>query len=152
MKKERLIYDSGKIELWARLFFSAIGLLGFVGAVLCIVRKAIIPAILFGAVGMSLLSVWFCRSRLFYDSSGQQLIVRSASTFWMPWRISLTCAESLYIREVVKAGGFSGGTFVDIGLCYQGGRQVWIVRQPPGDPDHVAMAIAKAVDLPIIQI
>jgi hypothetical protein len=152
MQGERLIHDSGKVELWARLFFSAIGLLGIVGLFLCVVRNAIIPAIFLGAIGIFLLSIWFWRSRLFYDSSSQQLIVRSASTLWMPWRISLSCAESLYIREVAKAGGFSGGSFVDIGLRYQGGRQMWIMRQPLGDPDHVAIVIAKATGLPIIQI
>ena len=147
---ERLLHDPGEVGLGVRLMMTPLGLMGIYCAVVLAVRGSIIGASLFAIFGILMLAVWLPRTqgRLFFDSANRQLIVRGM--LGSSWRHSLSGAQAVVIDEVHDAGGmFGGGSWVEIGLRYQGGREVPITNQPLGDPKHVAAKISEAVGLPI---
>lgn len=144
---ERLLYESGKIELSIRLFLTPFGLFFLWCAFLVFERKAIIPGIICCIFSFIFLAPWIYQWRMFYDSSRQQLVFRS----WGAWRISLSGAEAVYVNERPGGGPFVGAPRVDIGLRYQGGRERWVLGQPTGDPKRLAVIISEATGLPIIR-
>jgi hypothetical protein len=156
---ERLVYDCGKNPLWLRLLFTPVGL-GFVWAAYELAffstdRHYIldtIAAAASGIFGLAILSLWLPRGGFYFDPVRRQLITRGRGSLWMPWRISLSGAEAVYVEEVKDTAGIyggGGGPYREIGLRYKGGRDRPLMKQSINDPEDVAAIISEAIGLPI---
>ena len=146
MQTERLLYDTGRVPLFARLMMSPFGLLAIYGAFVS-ARQAPGTAAGFGAFGLFMLSIWLWGYRFYYDAARREIVVRSL--IWIPRRLPLAGAISFYVCD---ARWFMSNTVIGTDIClrYADGRRKWLTQVKPGDPGHVATRFSEAASLPIL--
>ena len=146
MRTERLIYDTGRAPLFVRLLITPFG---FAGACLSPLgwRESVLRSLFCSFFGLFMLSIWFWRTRLFYDSDHREIVFRGSTTLWIPRRLSLTGAAAVYLHDVRMLTSDVTGT--NIGIRYQDGRESWLTRVEPGDPQRIATLFSEATNLPI---